>query len=408
MRATLRSAMRAVLLAFMFLLPAMASATDVQGALSGHTVWKKSGSPYVLKGDVTVAWGARLTLEPGVQVIAAPEDALRSGVDPQRVELIVDGTLVVRGTTAHPVELSSRGEEGAWYGIRVRGGRGTEINGAVITQATQGISLGMSAVVRNTSVSATARDCLQVLWGTATLEGNELGQCGAREPAVREEPDARGPQMQVADSHSPAQVKQAYRSEPSVRGRRVFMAFERGTRGGALASRPTAQEHTAGTRVATLRSTGAAIEQALKRRPWSRPFLQGARHETPPPGGTSPPLALDSGTGGSAATPPSREPREECAREPQVLESPECPGIRRWRKDQERLGEAPPGVLRPRAPASLRPPLADLGPPDPGWSGEQSQEPEPLAQRASVGPQVRDSRRSTPGIPASVGPGPYT
>ncbi|QRK07885.1 hypothetical protein JQX13_49290 [Archangium violaceum] len=390
MRATLRSAMRAVLLALMFLLPALASATDVQGTLSGHTVWKRSGSPYVLKGDVTVAWGARLTLEPGVQVIAASEDALGSGVDPRRVELIVDGTLVVRGTAAHPVELSSRGGEGSWYGIRVRGGRGTEIHGAVITRAAQGISLGMSAVVRNTSVSATTRDCLQVLWGSATLEGNELSQCGARESSVR---------VRVAENHSPAQTKQAHRSEPSVRGRRVFMTFERGTRGGALASRATAREHTAGTRVATFRATGVAIEQALGRRAWGRPRLPVERPGTPPPGGTSPPLALDS--------------REECAREPRVLESPECPGVRRWREKQERLGEerlgeAPPGVLRPHAPTALRPPLADVGPPDPGWAGERSLAPDRVAQSASVGSQLRDSRRSTPGVPASVGPGPYT
>lgn len=398
MRATLRSAMRAVLLTLMFLLPTLASATDVRGTLSGHTIWKRSGSPYVLKGDVTVAWGARLTLEPGVQVIAASEDALRSGVDPRRVELIVDGTLVVRGTSARPVELSSHGEEGSWYGIRVRGGRGTEIHGAVITRAAQGISLGMSAVVKNTSVSATTRDCLQVLWGTATLEGNELGQCGAREPAIHEEADAQSPRMRVAESHSSAQVKQAHRGEPSIRGRRVFMMFERGTRGGALASRPTAREHTPDTRVASFRSTEAAIARVLERRPWSRPFL---------PGGTPPPLALGSGTGGSAAEPPSRDSREECALEPQVLESPECPGVRRWRKDRERLGEAPPGVTSPRAPASLRPPLADLGPPDPGWAGERL-EPERVAQSASVGSQLRDSRRSTPGVPASVGPGPYT
>ncbi len=120
------------------LLPARASATDVQGVLSTHTVWTKRGSPYVLTGDVTVGWGVELVIQPGVRVIAASEDALRSGVDSRRVELIVDGTLVVKGTEARPVELTSQGERGSWYGLRVRGGRGTVIKGALILAGTPG------------------------------------------------------------------------------------------------------------------------------------------------------------------------------------------------------------------------------------------------------------------------------
>ena len=284
--------MRAVLLA-LILLPTMASATDVQGTLTTHTVWKRSGSPYVLKGDVTVAWGTRLTLEPGVQVIASSEDALRSGVDPQRVELIVDGTLVVRGTAARPVELTSRGGSGSWYGIRVRGGRGTVIDGAVITQAHQGISLGMSAVVRNTSVSATTEDCLHVSWGKATLEDNRLSGCGknglyvgqwaqvqaertvvtgsggnglelhgegelhhntlhgnaapvhqAHSARVRLSYDHGHDKVwsSAARTHGPASItspgpstlRHAILSEPRVRGRSVFANFSRSTRSGGI------------------------------------------------------------------------------------------------------------------------------------------------------------------------------
>ncbi|QRN94705.1 right-handed parallel beta-helix repeat-containing protein [Archangium violaceum] len=164
----------------------MASATQVQGKLSTPTVWKKSGSPYVLTGDVTVGWGATLVIEPGVKVIAAKRDALRSGVDEQRVELIVDGALVVRGTEARPVKFTSGGELGAWYGIRVRGGRGTVIDGAVIDQAWQALSLDTSAVVRSTAVNATVEDCLRVGWGNATLVDNRLSGCGANGVSVAE------------------------------------------------------------------------------------------------------------------------------------------------------------------------------------------------------------------------------
>ncbi len=173
----LRFAMRLVSLLLVVLLPAVASATDVQGRLSGEISWKRSESPFVLKGDVTVDWGARLVIEPGVEVIAAEADAMESGVDPRRVELIVDGALVVRGTGKRPVTFSTQ-SEGSWYGIRVRGGRGTVIEGAVISHAVRGVSLGMSAAVKNTSVSDTAEDCLHVSYGTATLVGNRLSGCG--------------------------------------------------------------------------------------------------------------------------------------------------------------------------------------------------------------------------------------
>jgi hypothetical protein len=206
--------MRSLLLALTLLLPAIASATDVRGTLSTHTVWTRRGSPYLLKGDVTVAWGTRLTLEPGVQVIAASEDGLRSGVDPQRVELIIDGTLLVQGTRARPVEFTTQGDNGSWYGLRVRGGRGTVIDGAIISRAHQGLSLGMSAVVRNTSVSATSEDCLEVSWGKATLEGNRLDGCGLHLSTWA--------RVSLREAPATSTVQQPVFAEARVRGRTVF------------------------------------------------------------------------------------------------------------------------------------------------------------------------------------------
>ncbi|MFY0530369.1 hypothetical protein ACN28I_46770 [Archangium gephyra] len=244
-----------------------------------------------------------------------------------------------------PSRLTSQGGRGSWYGIRVRGGRGTEIHGAVITQAHQGISLGMSAAVKNTSVSAAAADCIHVSWGTATLAGNELSGCGRAQ-------EEQAPRLASLQSPPP--------SEPSVRGRRIFMMAEQRPRGTVLAarftrlreerpSRPTALEQrppgTPSARVAAFRHADSI--GGLRRRPWStRPATA--------------PLSLYSGTGGSAAGPPARE---ECARVPQALEPPECPGLRRWRQEQERLGSALSGASGPRepAPAPLVSPQASAG-----------------------------------------------
>ncbi|MBM7115083.1 hypothetical protein [Archangium primigenium] len=316
--------MRAVLLTLVLLLPAMASAaTDVQGSVPGNTVWKRSGSPYVLRGDVTVPWGAKLTLEPGVQVIAASDDAQGSGVDSQRVELIVDGTLLVRGTTESPVEFTARGAEGAWYGIRVRGGRGTVIDGALLTQAEQGLELLIAATVRNTSVRARAEDCIRVKWGKAVLQGNDVSGCGERARSAPPRNTALTDSLQA----------------PRHNGLVVPMPTPQ-----PLAAPPPA------------RAVPVRVEpRAVEARPVEAPA---------PPLPPSPRLVVE-----SPSPPPSVAPRPvsprgagppasgECALEPQVLEPPECPGIRRWRKDQARSGAASPGSARPQPPV----PRASLG-----------------------------------------------
>src|SRR5690349_19279167 len=84
-----------------------ASAGTVQGTLGGDTTWTVANSPYTLTGDVIVPAGVTLTIESGVQVIAATTDATSSGSDSTRVELISRGTLRVRGTEASPVTFQA-------------------------------------------------------------------------------------------------------------------------------------------------------------------------------------------------------------------------------------------------------------------------------------------------------------
>jgi hypothetical protein len=361
--------MRAVLLTLLLLLlPALAlAATDVQGVLPGETVWKRSGSPYVLHGDVTVPWGVKLTVEPGVQVIAATDDALGSGVDPRRVELIVDGTLLVRGTAELPVEFTSQGAEGAWYGIRVRGGRGTVIDGATLSRASQGISLGMSAAVRNTAVSAQAQDCLQVTWGTPSLRGNDLSGCGGR-PQRLPEPTP------VLERPSPPVVVPSRLPAPRP-----------------LLERPVPE------RPVPERLAVQPVPAALPppRLPSPAPVATPVKlvTETPTPSRPLPTrLGAPPGTGAPASG--------ECALQPQVDEPPECPGVRRWRKNQERVGEVSPGSALP-APPGPSPLAACVHPPRPLASGPPPPTVEPPRGRASSLAGLETSRR-WPGAPPAT------
>ena len=120
-------------IAALLLLAAPAAATTVPGGSIGTTTWDVAGSPWIVQGDVTVLSGATLTIEPGVQVRFASSDASGSGLDNSRVELIVDGTLLVNGTAGSPVQMvaDSGTASNTWYGVVVNSGGTATVSHAV-------------------------------------------------------------------------------------------------------------------------------------------------------------------------------------------------------------------------------------------------------------------------------------
>ena len=87
--------------------------------VTGQTRW--SGT-VVIQGDVTIARGARLIIEPGTIVQFAARDVHRSGSDPTRCELIVKGALFARGQIDKKIVFTSAAEKPKmhdWYGIKI-------------------------------------------------------------------------------------------------------------------------------------------------------------------------------------------------------------------------------------------------------------------------------------------------
>ncbi|MEW6544366.1 MAG: GNA1162 family protein [Nitrospirota bacterium] len=82
--------------------------TPVSGVIGLNTTWFAGASPYVLEGDVTVAQGAKLTVEPGTVVKS------KGG------GLIVRGSLAAVGTAEQMIVFTAEQEtpERAWQGIR--------------------------------------------------------------------------------------------------------------------------------------------------------------------------------------------------------------------------------------------------------------------------------------------------
>ena len=105
-------------------------AGGVSGLISEDTTWRATDSPIVVVGDVTVNYGATLTIEPGVHVLFN-----------SNLSLIINGRLIAEGDSTHRILFSrSAGNAGRWGGIvindspgspetRLRYGR-VEFNGA--------------------------------------------------------------------------------------------------------------------------------------------------------------------------------------------------------------------------------------------------------------------------------------
>ena len=88
----------------------MGPTTTVIGQnITTNTVWTKTGSPYQLSQTISVKPGATLTIEPGVEVIAAGQ-----------FFLIIEGGLVAEGTGDAPILFTSTNKQpGAWYGLKI-------------------------------------------------------------------------------------------------------------------------------------------------------------------------------------------------------------------------------------------------------------------------------------------------
>ncbi len=84
-----------LLLVFLSISP-ISAATPVSGTISSNTTWAVADSPFQVTGNVTVASGVTLTIEPGVTV----------KFDSGKV-LEVEGTLVARGTSTSTITFTS-------------------------------------------------------------------------------------------------------------------------------------------------------------------------------------------------------------------------------------------------------------------------------------------------------------
>lgn len=150
-----------------FALPARA--TDVIGNLNTSQHWTTAGSPYKLLGDVTVAPLATLTIDAGVVVEAQASDQMGAGNAANKVEFVVQGTLVANGTTASPIVFrgAAAGRDG-WYGLSFDvGAKSSQLTNVRITDAMTALWVRATAAQALSDVFI-GQSTTGVLWQTTT------------------------------------------------------------------------------------------------------------------------------------------------------------------------------------------------------------------------------------------------
>ena len=176
------------------------------GTIATNTTWTVSGTrdgKYYISGDLTIATGATLTINPGVIVKVAP-DHLQGAPDAARVKITVKsaGTLNIAGTLASPVTFESFTDSPSgnydWAGITFEVGSNGSISHAIFNNA--GVAIvnhaaidvddvliqdGITGIDSNANLNLT-NSTLQNLAGTAilarsgnlTLDTVTIQECG--------------------------------------------------------------------------------------------------------------------------------------------------------------------------------------------------------------------------------------
>lgn len=133
----------------------------VSGLISVNTTW--SGTVFV-SGDVRVAQGVTLTISPGTTAYVWPSDpnhadnTAAGGVDPNRCEIWVDGSLRAVGYQAQPIKFVAYDASGpttdddAWYGFFVTSTGSATFHDCTIRNARYGVGAQGNVTLRSSTI----------------------------------------------------------------------------------------------------------------------------------------------------------------------------------------------------------------------------------------------------------------
>lgn len=145
----------------LLLLAGAACATDLPPEFTADTALTAAQSPYVLQGNVSIAAGVTVTVEAGVEIVAAGDD-----------RLYVNGSLLGAGTAAQPVIFRSAAStaRGAWQGLYVAPTGQLDLTYAYLKNAVYNVTCpGGRVTLDHCNLRLASEDSLYA-WGAATLD----------------------------------------------------------------------------------------------------------------------------------------------------------------------------------------------------------------------------------------------
>ena len=107
--------------------------TEIVNGIDKDTVWDKTHSPYILRGDIIIPENLTLTIEPGVKVTFSGNNKLR-----------VEGTLIAQGSSTEPIWFRQAGRYyvSGYYGLVFAGKQpksNSILKNCIITHARFGV-----------------------------------------------------------------------------------------------------------------------------------------------------------------------------------------------------------------------------------------------------------------------------
>jgi MYXO-CTERM domain-containing protein len=120
---------------------------NLVGTLWDDTTLTAAGGPHMIPGDLTVAPGVTLTVEPGATLSFAASDLMLAGANTARAELRVEGALVAAGAAGSPITFTGQSSSaGSWYGVHLLpGGDVSTLDRVTVRYAVYGLWIDSTA-----------------------------------------------------------------------------------------------------------------------------------------------------------------------------------------------------------------------------------------------------------------------
>ena len=123
-------------------------------------------------GDLTVAPGVALTIDPGVTLGFVAGDVMVANADSKRGELIVNGTLNATGTAPLPITFTGLNHTGgAWYGVILNGATTSTLSHVIIERGVICVTMtGGAHAVNHARIGTCSSYGIRLTGGAPTLD----------------------------------------------------------------------------------------------------------------------------------------------------------------------------------------------------------------------------------------------